>query len=147
MKVLFLISLLVTINSCCGLHHEIIYTHNKIQIKRIDECGKTTFYYTSKENVGSICAKYSGINDGFSGYLQFESNGRVTLFSGDGYFKLENTDTTLFSFNRINGYENAPEISDSVCWILLNTDEEQKRNRDDKSGIRAVYNIDTNEWW
>ena len=55
----------------------------------------------NEKEIGKIWTKYSGINDGFRGYLKFEENGKVELLSGDGYFQTESIDTSLFNYKRI----------------------------------------------
>lgn len=129
--------------SCCGIHSEVEYKYGNTVIKRIDECGKTTFFYGNSD--GKIWAEYSGINDGFSGYLKFNSDGSVILLSGDGYFRSEGVDTTQFSFKRVS-YD-APEIGGPVCAISLSTKHEIEENQNAKSAVEVKYNIDKNEWW
>lgn len=83
---LFIISFLLSV--CCEIHNEIKYYFQGTEITWIDECGRTSFtYYTPDgNNVGIVLAEYSGINDGFSGYLEFDQDGRVTILV-DGYFQ------------------------------------------------------------
>jgi hypothetical protein len=143
------ILLIVFLSSCCGTHTEIKYKYADITIKRIDECGKTTFYYQKgQEQIsGRIWAEYSGINDGFKGYLEFNENGRVSLLSGDGYFQTStDLDTTRFNYKRIYAYSR-PELSENVCQIMLSPKYEKERNLEFESGIQVEYNIDKNEWW
>ena len=70
--------------SCCGIHTEVEYVYDDITITRIDECGKTTFYYEKgqEKSKSKLWVTYSGINDGFSGYLKFNKSGKVLLLSG-----------------------------------------------------------------
>ncbi len=108
--------------SCCGIHTEVKYAYDDITITRIDECGKTTFSYEKgqERSTGKLWATYSGINDGFSGYLKFNKNGKVFLLSGDGYFQSARLDSSKFEYKRILAYE-GPEIGESVCAIQLST--------------------------
>ena len=68
MRFLITFFALITLASC--VNDEVYYTYNNVTIKRIDTDGKSEFFYmkNGKES-GKIWAKYSGINDGFSGYL------------------------------------------------------------------------------
>ncbi len=136
------------LSSCCGLHTEVDYRYSDITIKRVDECGKTTFYYYNrqKQNKGIIWVEYSGINDGFKGYLVFSDNGKVVLLSGDGYFKTKNIDTSFFEYKRIIAIDR-PQNRDNVYMIMLSTRYEKEFNDKHKTKIGATYRIDKNEWW
>lgn len=134
--------------SCCGLHTEITYEHKGIVVTRIDECGITSFYYKNSQNesAGKIWVEYSGINDGFDGYIKFDSTKIVTILAGDGYFKSEGLDTTLFRLSSFKSYER-PIISQAICYISLSIRHEKEDNDKAKSGVKAEYKIDKNEWW
>lgn len=140
--------ILLSLFSCCGTHTEVDYSYNGTTIERVDECGKTTFYYRNGERraSGKIWCEYSGINDGFSGYLRFGNNGKVEVMSGDGYFQSEGVDTTKFQYKKIYSY--AKPIQDkNISEILLSTRYEQERNRQAKSEVEVAYREDTNQWW
>ena len=151
-KITYLISFLLPlllISSCCGLHTEIDYQFNDVNIKRVDVCGKSMFYYNkvgSEKIEGLIWAEYSGINDGFKGYLVFQDNGKVLLQSGDGYFQSRDIDTTLFDFKRITSI-NKPDLKESTYLIMLSTRYEQEFNNTTDTKVKAIYKIDDNEWW
>jgi hypothetical protein len=137
------------LGSCCGLHTNIDYQFNDVTINRVDVCGKSMFYYKNvgKERIeGQIWVEYSGINDGFRGYLVFQDNGKVLLLSGDGYFQSENLDTSLFEFKRIIAH-NRPEFGLNVCEILFPASVEEKTKNKHKHSIEIKYQIDENEWW
>jgi hypothetical protein len=125
-RITYLILFLPTlglINSCCGLHTEIDYQFKNVNIKRIDVCGKSMFYYNKvgdEKIEGLIWAEYSGINDGFKGYLVFKDNGKVLLLSGDGYFQSKNIDTTYFDFRRITAFDR-PDMKENVYMVMLST--------------------------
>lgn len=138
----------VLLSSCCGLHTEIEYEYSGIKIQRVDECGRTTFYYNNDKNesYGIIWTEYSGINDGFKGYLKFGKNGQVLILSGDGYFQSKNLDTAFFNYKSIYAY-NRPETGESVCGIMLSTRYEKEFNSERNTEIKATYKIDKNEWW
>lgn len=141
-----IIILALTITSCCGLHTVITYNYNETKIIRVDECGRTTFYFNKiDKEVGKIWVKYSGINDGFSGYLKFEDNGKVLLLSGDGYFQTENNDTAKFEYRRITANQR-PELGKSIYYITLSTRYEKERNLDTDTEVKVEYDIDDNEW-
>ena len=144
---IFMLVLILILPSCCGLHTEVDYQYSDIIIKRIDVCGKTTFHYQNRQNkeAGIIWAKYSGINDGFSGYLVFNENGKVELLSGDGYFQSKDLDTSLFSIGRILAYER-PKDDSNVCEIMLSTRYEQEFNSKRNTKVEFTYRIDENEW-
>jgi len=147
-KVYFTLLIFSLLTSCCGTHTEVKYEYKGVVINRIDECGKTRFYYKNNQNQnsGKIWVEYSGINDGFSGYLKFYENGKVTLLSGDGDFQKENLDTTHFNYKRILAYER-PELNESVCQIMFPAEYEQEKNKSSNSAVRLTYNIDQNDWW
>jgi len=114
-------------------------------ITRIDECGQTTFYY-NKTETPKIKVKYSGINDGFSGYLKFYDDGKVVLFSGDGAFQSHNADSSKFEFKRITANQR-PVMETSVCYISLSIRYEKDRNHGSASEIETKYDLDNSEWW
>ena len=92
-KVMFIILSVIGFTTC-DLKIEIVYSYKDIIIKRVDSSGKTVFYYNEiGKDSPIIWVEYSGINDGFYGYLKFEENGKVYLLSGDGYFQSSNLDT------------------------------------------------------
>lgn len=126
--------------------NKITYTNDDVTITRYDYYGKTEFYYGEKDslNSGVIWAKYSGINDGFKGYLKFEDNGKVLLMSGDGYFQSKNVDTSKFEFKEIYSYE-IPQIGSNVCLIMLSTRYEQEFNKEDSTGVIIEYKLDFNK--
>lgn len=135
--------------SCCKLNTEIDYEYREVTIKRIDKCGETIFYYLQnkgKKKSGKIWVNYSGINDGFSGYLMFLTNGKVELLSGDGYFQSENTDSTKFSYRSILATER-PKLGKGVYYISLSNKQEIEKNKESDSKVKAIYKIDKNEWW
>jgi cupin superfamily acireductone dioxygenase involved in methionine salvage len=122
--------------------NEITYRYDNIVITRIDYYGKTEFYYgkTDSINTGVIWAKYSGINDGFKGYLKFEDNGKVFVLSGDGYFQSKNVDTSKFEYKRIYAYDEV-NVGKNVCHIMLSTRYEQEFNNADSTGIVIHYKL------
>lgn len=134
-KFLFLFSI---ISSCT--HEEIYYSYNGVTIKRIDTDGKSTFIYMENEKeIGKIWAEYSGINDGFSGYLKFEEKGKVELLSGDGYFQTEGIDTSLFNYKRIYS-DNTDYKKQNICEVWYPYQAEQSWNK--KAGtseIKIIY--------
>lgn len=129
------------ISSCT--HKEIYYSYHGVTIKRIDTDGKSTFFYmkNGKEN-GKIWAEYSGINDGFRGYLKFKDNGNVELLSGDGYFQTEGIDTTLFNYKRIYS-DNTNYKLPHICEIWYPHQSEQSWNK--KAGTTEIKIIYLNE--
>ena len=135
---LLIVTFLLT--SCCEKYDKTTYEYSGVKIIRIDECSKSTFYYQSVENisVGKIWAEYSGMNDGFKGYLKFDKSGKATIFSGDGYFQVKNLDTTLFNYKRISAY-NRPKNGENVCEIMLATRYEKEINEKNKSEIKVSY--------
>jgi len=133
-----LISLFLT--SCNQSTMEAHYEYAGVVIKRVDRPGETSFYYVApnpEKVYGKIWVRYSGINDGFSGYLRFFKNGKVELLSGDGYFQSDITDSNKFSYKRIS-YEKI-NLVDSVYVIMLSTRYEIERNNEIKSKIKASY--------
>lgn len=129
--------LLMASASCCDKHLEASYEYEEVVIRRLDKCGVTEFYYGDiSDQSPKISAEYSGINDGFSGYLIFMEDGKVLLLSGDGYFQSANIDTTKFEYKRVS-YE---EISlKKGVYIMLATNVERERNADLKNGIEVNY--------
>src|SRR5699024_4460364 len=126
-KVIIIILLVIGFISCES-KDEIVYSYKDIIIKRVDESGKTIFYYNeiNRDNP-QIWVEYSGINDGFSGYIKFEDDGKVSLLSGDGYFQTSKIDTTKFKYRRIVAHQR-PELSEDVYIIQLSTRYEKEKN-------------------
>src|SRR5699024_483203 len=118
---------------------EIVYSYKDIIIKRVDESGKTIFYYNeiNRDNP-QIWVEYSGINDGFSGYIKFEDDGKVSLLSGDGYFQTSKIDTTKFKYRRIVAHQR-PELSEDVYIIQLSTRYEKEKNLNSNTKVKASY--------
>ena len=144
-----LIILTLILLGCCGTNTEITYTYNGVRILRTDQCGETSFYYQKigqKINNGRIVAKYSGINDGFKGYLKFNQNGSVEILSGDGYFKSENVKSQNLSYKRIYAADDL-QIGGHIYYIDLSSKYEIEENANHKSDIKTKYNIDTIDWW
>lgn len=140
-----IILLSLALASCCNTRTEITYTYNDTVIKRIDKCGKTIFYYNKIDKGASrIWVEYSGINDGFSGYLKFDNNGKVSLLSGDGYFQASNIDTSKFVYKRIIAHQR-PNLGEDVYFIQLSTRYEQEKNLNTGTKVKVIYNDDINE--
>jgi len=138
----FLLLPILIINACCGTHNEIDYQFSDVNIKRVDVCGKSMFYYSKvgeEAKEGLIWVEYSGINDGFKGYLVFEENGKVLLLSGDGYFQSKDIDTTYFEYKRISAIDR-PDLAENVYLIMLSTRYEQEFNDTTKSKVYTKYN-------
>lgn len=148
MKYLTVLFAWVLISSCCGLHTEVKYEYQNVVLTRIDECGITTLYYGNDtgEKYGKIWMEYSGINDGFDGYVKFEKGGKITIMSSDGLFKSENLNLAYFVLDDDFSYSR-PEIGDSICYIALSTSYEKENNAKGKTGVDIEYDIDDNEWW
>ena len=134
---LFLIPLIV-LSSCCDTNMEVTYEYEGVVVKRVDECGMSTFYYGEISDTSPrVWAKYSGINDGFSGYLVFSENQKVMLLSGDGYFQSANINTSKLEYKRIS-YEDIA-LGKGVYFIMLATNVEKERNFDTGSGLKVEY--------
>lgn len=134
-----LTSLLFTLFISCDSKVEIEYSYKDVVIKRVDENGKTSLYYSEvADNSPKIWVKYSGINDGFSGYLVFAENKKVYLLSGDGYFELANIDSTKFIYKNIETYER-PELSENVYIIQNAIRYEKEKNKNFKSKVKVIY--------
>ena len=126
--------------ACCNDTGTVItYSCNNTVIKRVDESGRTTFYYNKiDKGAPKIWVEYSGINDGFSGYLKFEGNGKVSLLSGDGYFQTSNIDTSKFTYKRILAHQR-PVLGENVYFIQLATRYEQEKNLNTGTRIKVSY--------
>jgi hypothetical protein len=140
MKLIKLFLITIMLSSCCEIYDVTKYTNGEVIITRVDECGTTTFYYGDEinKNIPKIWTKYSGINDGFKGYLQFNEKGKVILLSGDGYFQAKNLDSIKFNYKRILSYQR-PKIGKNVCYINLATKFENEDNIAEGSGIKVEY--------
>ena len=134
----FIIIIGLLFSACCDIYQKTTYNYNGITIDRVDECGKTSFYYKNGSEKEKIIVEYSGINDGFKGYLKFENGGKVLLLSGDGYFKAENSDTSRFVYRRILAHQR-PEIRDNVCYVQLSTRYEKQENNNSETKVEVVY--------
>ncbi|MCC5922127.1 MAG: hypothetical protein JJU23_15735 [Cyclobacteriaceae bacterium] len=123
----------------CDSRVEIVYSYKDIVIKRVDKNGKTIFYYSEiRKDSPRIWVEYSGINDGFSGYLKFDDSGKVSILSGDGYFQTVNDDTTKFEYRRIAAYQR-PELTDNVYFIQDAIRYEQEKNKGYVTKVNVVY--------
>lgn len=140
MQKIMIILVVLFLYSCVDSNNEIYYSYKDTVIKRIDEAGETSFYYMDKESDSNcrIWAEYSGINDGFAGYLKFDDNGKVTLLSGNGYFQSDNVDSTKFIYIEILAHQR-PDDLPSVYYINLATGCEKERNAKTKTKVKAVY--------
>ena len=137
-----IIMLAITLTSCCNTHKETSYNYKGTVIKRIDKCGETTFYYDGVDkDATKIWAEYSGINDGFSGYLKFEDNGKVYLLSGDGYFQSTNIDTSKFEYKRIVAHQR-PKLGETVYYVELSTRYEKEKNANTGTEVKVRYHTD-----
>lgn len=125
--------------SACDSKVEIVYSYKDIVIKRVDKNGRTIFYY---DEIGKdsprICVEYSGINDGFSGYLKFDKSGKVSILSGDGYFQTANDDTTKFEYREIAAYQR-PELTENVYIVQDAVRYEQEKNNGFVTKVNVVY--------
>lgn len=138
-KLIMLLLFAYMLNSCNDTRTEITYSHENTVIKRVDERGRTTFYYDRIDyDAPKIWVEYSGINDGFTGYLKFESNGKVSLLSGDGYFQSSNIDTSKFIYKRILAHQR-PDIGGKVYFIQLATRFEKEKNLNTGTMIKVSY--------
>ncbi len=138
MKIFLFLILIVVFSSCCDTYVEVTYEYEDVMIKRVDECGISTFYYGEISNSSPrVWATYPGINDGFSGYLVFGENQKVIILSGDGYFQSENIDTAKLEYNRIS-YEDVP-LGKGVYYIMLATNLEKERNMNTGNGVKVEY--------
>ncbi|MCF0075666.1 hypothetical protein LZD49_34660 [Dyadobacter sp. CY261] len=136
LSICFIVSLILF--SSCETDVVVTYEYEGTTIKRVDESDISTFYYGNiSEESPKIWAKYSGINDGFSGFLVFEGKGRVKLTSSDGYFQYANIDTSRFYFETIQ--LNYPKLGKGVYRIKLATRYERRDNENTGSGITATY--------
>ena len=105
MKILLFIIIVMIFVSCCNTHVGVTYEYNGLVIRRVDKCGISTFYYGNISNKSpKIWVEYSGISDGFSGYLVFGEKRKVMLLSGDGYFQSANSDVKKLKYRRRSPY-------------------------------------------
>ncbi len=138
-KLIALLLFAYMLTSCNDTGTEITYSYDNTVIKRVDERDRTTFYYNRIDNdAPKIWVEYSGINDGFSGYLKFEDNGKVRLLSGDGYFQSSNIDTSKFKYKRILAHQR-PDLGKNVYFIQLATRYEQEKNLNTGTRIKVTY--------
>lgn len=133
------IILLVIAFASCDSRVEIVYSYKDIVIKRVDKNGKTIFYYDEiRKDSPRIWVEYSGINDGFSGYLKFDDSGKVSILSGDGYFQTVNDDTTKFEYRRIAAYQR-PELTENVYFVQDAIRYEQEKNNGSVTKVNVTY--------
>jgi hypothetical protein len=124
--------------SCNTINDEVYYTYNNVTIKRIDTNGKTEFYYMKNgKEAGKIWAEYSGINDGFAGYLKFEENGKVSILDGDGYFQKDNIDNLNFKFR--TSIQETNYNMPNMCIIWYPIEAEQEKNKKSLSKVKIKY--------
>jgi hypothetical protein len=138
MRIFLFLILLLIFSSCCDTYIEVTYEYEGVKIKRVDECGVSTFYYGEISDTSPrVWATYSGINDGFSGYLVFNENQKVMILSGDGYFQSANVDTSKLEYSRIS-YEDIT-LGKRGYYIMLATKVEKERNLVIGSEIKVEY--------
>lgn len=139
-KLIVLLLFAYMLNSCNDTVTEITYSYDNTVIKRVDKRGRSTFYYNRIDNdAPKIWVEYSGINDGFTGYLKFEGNGKVSLLSGDGYFQSSNINTSKFEYKRILAHQR-PDLGENVYFIQLATRYEIEKNLNTGTSIKVNYN-------
>ncbi|MES2545389.1 MAG: hypothetical protein V4548_10920 [Bacteroidota bacterium] len=131
--------LLFIITASCT-NEEIYYSYKNITIKRVDTDGKSTFYYLKNgKKIGKIWAEYSGITDGFRGYLKFGEKGKVELLSGDGYFQTKDIDSTLFNYKQIYSDETNYSLP-NICEIWYPYEAELFWNKKAKTtNVKIIY--------
>ena len=126
--------------SCSEEKIETIYAYKGVEILRLDRPGSTEFYYSKNgiNHEGKISAIYSGINDGFAGYLVFHENGTVTLVKTDGYFQLDGSKDSLF---KLMNYplRSGIKSGENVYEILLSRRYEKMRNKDSYTNVSVKY--------
>lgn len=155
--ILLLLTLILNFSVACVSKDSIIYyNYDGVTITRIDRDGETYFYYGGCNNQQVDCkkpivkAKYSGLNSGLDGLLNFKPNGFVEVISlGGGYFtKEEGMNDKLL----INHSENSTKISNtldslkksgSVIHFNNNIELEKELNRKSKSKVNATYKNNT----
>jgi len=138
-KCLYVVFIFAFLLSCTS-KQIITYSYNGVTIKRVDYDSKTIFYYNDKDK-RTVCiyAKYSGINDGFSGYLKYNNdNKKVLLLSGDGYFQTTNKDNLKFEYKRV--HKPLDIVIDSTTYrIKLSTRYEREDSININSKVKAIY--------
>ena len=87
---------------------------------------------------GKIWAEYSGINDGFAGYLIFGKNGKVTLFVDEGYFENKDIDSLLFKYKRYSGEESDFNLP-NTCRIYYPIEYEKDENKNLRTKVKIKY--------
>ena len=138
MRILFYILLTVFFTSCNGTNDEVYYSYNDVVIKRIDTNGKSKFYFMKNgEETEKIWAEYSGINDGFSGYLKFEENSKVLILEADGYFQTDNIDNLNFKIE--SSIDETNFDSPKICKIWYPIEAEQEKNKTTKTKVEIKY--------
>lgn len=138
MRIFLFLILLLIFSSCCNTYIEVTYEYEGVVIKRVDECGVSTFYYGEISDTSPrVWATYSGINDGFSGYLVFGKD-HVMILSGDGYFESSNNKGKQINYRYIDITER-PTLDKGVYYIMLATNVEKEKNLKTASGIKTDY--------
>jgi len=143
MRFLILIFILF-ISSCSDVNKKTLYKYHGIEILRVDQSGKTTFYYKNKDGKtidGSISIKYAGINDGFSGYLQFNDDDKVEILVGEGDFKKNGADRSLFIYRDIP-LRWQLKSKKNIYEIIRSTKYEKDRNSNINTEVQVEYEED-----
>ncbi len=129
-------------------HIRTTYSYNNVTIERVDECGKTFFFYNKiDKNTSIIIAKYSGIDSNFRGYLKFEENGKVLFFPGGGWglFEKANVDTTQFEYKNETLWDD--NIKENVYFVQLSIKAEIQGDENKITKVKAVYHkLNFFEW-
>lgn len=138
-RVLIQVLLVISLLSCNSVEKEITDSYKNHVVKRLDYSNRSILYYNSVgDESPRYVVEYSGLTNGFSGYLRFNENGQVELLSGDGYFKGYHIDTSKFHYKRILAHE-IPELTQNVCVIKNATRYEKIENNKSTSNVTRSY--------
>jgi hypothetical protein len=131
-------------------HTEIKYTCKDITVTRIDECTKTTFYFTHPflhgNKTSKIWVTHSGFNDKFEAYLKFDIKWRrATLIILGGLFHVDSIGLDFSARYPDNVLEIERLKLDNLAYYINLVPELEIEGNTKKTKVKAEYKIDKNK--
>jgi hypothetical protein len=145
-KVRIILVIFLFLLSCSEEHTEIKYTYEDITVTRVDQCAKTTFYYSSPNvnKTPKIWVEYHGLSGDFTAYLKFDTIGekKAKIVSVNSAFEVEFIDPYFSArdFDRNNEGDKSINIDPSAYYIYLIPSIEI-RDGNKKTEVKAEYKI------
>lgn len=138
----------------CSKKKVIFYEYNGVCITRVDEGNQNYFYYGRFDKGvypdNYIRSEYSGFNSDMGAYLVFKPNKKVEIIRLAGIFNIDKAPPFLSVIDKENETlkfwkwkDSSDHISssyDSVIELHSILKLEQKRNKENRSRVKVLYN-------